>query len=329
MDMILFALNAVFPVASLCALGYVLKRIGLIPPEFARVASKLCFHVFLPTLLFVNIYKTESIAALEWGLIAYACGGILVLFALGLLIAAATIKDRRQKGVMIQGIFRSNFAMFGLPLSASLFGEAGAQTAAALSIFSIPLFNILSIWALAYFSGEASQAPSAGKLIKDILRNPLTIGVLLGLIVLCIRSVLESRGVSFRLDVSLPFLYAGIEKVGELASPLALIVLGAQFEFSAVGALAKQITIATVMRLVVAPALMLAVAYLYIPAFGGAHYAGLIALFGSPVSVASAIIAQQMHADGQLAGQVVVWTTLFSGLSIFCLVLVFKMLGVF
>ncbi len=329
MDIVLFALNAVFPVASLCALGYILKRIGLIPPEFARVASKLCFHVFLPTLLFLNIYKTESIAALEWGLIAYACGGILLLFTLGLIVAAVFIKDRSQKGVMVECIFRSNFAMFGLPLSASLFGEAGAQTAAALSIFSIPLFNVLSVWALAYFSGDADQSPGAKKLMKDILRNPLTIGVLLGLLALCIRVILQRMGVSFRLDASLPFLYAGIEKVGELASPLALIILGAQFEFSAVGALKKQIAIATVMRLVIAPVLMLAVAYLYIPSFGGAHYAGLIALFGSPVSVASAIIAQQMRADGQLAGQLVVWTTLFSGLSIFCMVLVFKMLGVF
>ncbi len=328
MEMVLFALNAVFPVVSLCGLGYILKRVGLINPEFARVAGKLCFHVFLPTLLFLNIYKTESIGSLEWGLVAYACGGIIVLFALGLLTASIAVKDRRQKGVMVQCIFRSNFAMFGLPLSASLFGEAGAQMAAALSIFSIPLFNILSIWALAYFSGEAGTAPHTGKLIKEILKNPLTVGVLCGLLALCVRMALVQADISFRLD-TLPFLYAGVEKVAELASPLALIVLGAQFEFSAVGALSRQITIATVMRLVIAPVLMLAVAYRYIPSFGGAHYAGLIALFGSPVSVASAIIAQQMHADGQLAGQVVVWTTLFSGLSIFCMVLVFKMLGVF
>lgn len=327
MDTLVFAFNAVMPVVLLAALGYALKRAGIATPEFTRVCSKLCYYVFLPVLLFFNIYKTSSLSDIRYDVVGFAVAGIFALYLLGL-FAVRFVRDRAQKGVVLQCVVRSNFAMYGLPLAVSLSGDAGAQTAAALSVFSIPLFNILAIVALTRFSGDEVQRPSAAKLAKDIMTNPLILGVAGGFLALCLRLLFENLGVNFRLDTDAAFLYKAVEQLANVASPLSLVVLGAQFEFSSAGALKKQITLGTLMRLVVAPVLVLGAALALLKNTSAADFAGLIALFGSPAAVSSAILARELNSDYELASQLVVWTTVFSFLSVFLLALVFRAVGV-
>jgi predicted permease len=57
------------------------------------------------------------------------------------------------------------------------------------------------------------------------------------------------------------------------------------------------------------------------------HYPALVALFGSPVAVSSAIMASSMKNDGQLAAQLVVWTSIFSIFTIFAEVCILMMMG--
>lgn len=133
------------------------------------------------------------------------------------------------------------------------------------------------------------------------MKNPLIIGIACAVCVLGVREIFVAADVSFRLS-DIGFVASALEYVAKMATPFGLIMLGGEFEFSAVGRLWKEIAFGTFMRVVFAPALFLTVAYFCIPGLSGAHYASYIALFGTPVAVSSAIMAKEMEGDAELGG---------------------------
>ena len=139
-------------------------------------------------------------------------------------------------------------------------------------------------------------------------------------------------GIGFRL-ANIQFLYKSLENVKSICTPFALIVLGGRFEFSAVSKLWKEIVFGTLIRTVAVPVLGLSTAYLIrdlvVPNFGGEHFATFIGVFATPVAGASAIMAKELDADDELAGQLVVWTSLISKVTIFIYVTVLRAVGIF
>ena len=337
-DVLLFALNAVVPILLLILLGYLLRTTGFFDEKFAKAANKLVFRTALPVLLFYNIYTVESMEVFDLTAIVYAALGVLVLFALGMLIAVLFIPDRRQRGVVAQCTYRSNFAIIGLPLGAALGGATGSALTAIISAVTVPLFNVLAVFALTVFIGEedgtGKHRIDVRALLKKIATNPLIIGVLAGVAALVIRSFIP-RGadgtLAFSISRDVPMVYQTIKWMANMATPLALISLGGQFSFRATGQLWKQIVIGTGMRIAVAPVLGILVAYLLtrvgVMHADNAQYAAYIALFGSPVAASSAIMASEMDNDEQLAAQYVVWTSVGSAVSIFLIAVVCRSAG--
>ena len=328
MSSFIFALNSVAPIIITVAIGYILKRIGLMDGEFARKANKLVFRAFLPVMLFLNIYKVESLSGFDGGYIIYSVAAVGIIFLCGIPLSGLITRDRGKRGALLQSSFRSNYALIGIPLAESLFGAEGAMVATVLSAVSIPCFNILAVVSLSIF-GDGDKRPSVKKILLGIVKNPLIIGVVSGLCALGIRAALSHLGIDFRLsDISA--IYKPIEYMSSLATPLALLVLGAQFEFSAIGSLRREISAGVLMRNLIVPALTLSVAYLcFRKSFGGAEFATLVAMFATPVAVSSVPMAQEMGADAKLAGQLVVWTTLASAVSVFLAVLLLDIGGAF
>ena len=152
MQSLLFALNAVLPIVLMVALGYLLKRIGWIQPEFAKLLNKLVFHVFLPVMLFLNVYKIEALGEIRLGYMVYALIGILTIFALALPLVLLVTKKKERRGAVWQACFRSNFALIGIPLAQSLCGDEGVAAASLLSAATVPLLNVLAVIALSIFN---------------------------------------------------------------------------------------------------------------------------------------------------------------------------------
>ncbi len=330
LDTFVFAANAVAPVVLMTALGYILKKIGLCSREFAAQANKLCFRVFLPVMLFINLYDGGGLQKSDLPLAGFSVAAILVVFAVGMLIVRIFTPDRSQKGAVLQCILRSNFAIIGLPLASSLAGDEGARLAAVVAVVAVPTFNVLAVIALTMYRREDSDGKkvTVGSVIKGIVTNPLIIGVISPLVVLGAESLLAKTGINIRLADAQP-VYSAMKSLKAVTTPLALIALGAQFEFSAVRSLLKQIIVGTVGRLIIAPAIVIGAAYFLFPQFGAAEFALLVALSASPVAVSSAVMAAEMDADKVLAGQYVVWTTLFSMVTVFFIVVLLRSVGVF
>lgn len=330
-NLFLFAVNAVLPLVLVIALGYLLKRSGMLNANFLKTGNKLIFRAALPTLLFYNVYGIGGLSEIEWNTVLYAVAMTLILFGLGLVTVTFAVKDRRRKGSVLQCVFRSNFAIIGIPLAGAI-GSSGALAAAAvLSAFTIPLFNILAVIALSVYAGGDSGGMSIAGVLKGIAKNPLITGVAAGLVCLAVRRYIPVNADGtpvFSIKNNLSALYTAAGWIADIASPLALIVLGGQFEFSAVKGMKYEIILGTLWRIVLAPLIALGAAAAMtkcgIVSFTPAHFPAFIALFGSPVAVSSAIMASEMNSDGELASQLVVWTTIGSAFTVFAAVVILK-----
>ena len=328
------ALTAVMPIVLLIVLGWLLRKKGFLTDQFLSVGNKLVFTVCLPVMLFINVYHIASVSDIRWDICLYSVAAVAVLFLLGVVVALIVTPKPERRGVLLQCSFRSNFAIIGMPLATSLGGEAGAAVAAVLSAVVVPVFNVLAVIALSVFRREEDGRPVSGrKLLLDMVKNPLINGVVLGVVALLIRQwqVLQFGRVVFSLQRDLPWLYSAAKDIKSIASPFALLLLGGQFRFSAVKALWKEVAAGTVFRTVAAPLLGVGGAVLLgswgVLQCGTAEYPALVALFGSPVAVSSAIMAREMHNDEQLATQLVVWTSVVSVVTVFLTVCLMMSLG--
>lgn len=328
MDSLIFAVNAVAPIIITVAIGYFLKKIGFMDGAFAKAANKLVFHVFLPAMLFLNVYKIENLSSVGGGYVVYTALAVFAVFLLSIPLVLAVTKKQERKGALLQAAFRSNYALIGIPLTQSLFGDEGAMVATLLSAMVIPLLNVLAVISLSVFRRDGGRT-SVGKILLGIVKNPLIESVALGLCVLFVRIIFVKNGVAFRLADIKPA-FTVLDYLGRLATPVALLCLGAQFEFSAVSSLKREIIFGTLMRTVIVPIVGIGTAFVFFRSqFTGAHFAAFVAVFATPVSISSVPMAQEMDADVTLAGQLVVWSTLFSALSVFIISFLLKAAGIF
>lgn len=318
------ALNAVLPIILLSIFGYWLKQIGFLSEQFVKTGSKMVFRVCLSCSLFVNVYNIDDFSAIPWDVVLYCLLVIFVLFVLGLTSALLVTKLPQRRGVITHAVFRSNFAIIGLSLAASLGGEEAMAVASVVSAFAIPLYNVLGVISLTMFTGGGDKRYSLKQFFLDIIKNPMILGALAGAACIALRGLqsLIFGQVHFTIKDNLPFLFDTVSKIKSMTTPLALIVLGAQFEFSAVKGLLKEILVGTLWRIVLAPLVGVGLAVLLsactnVISFEPNDYPALIALFGAPVAVSTGVIASEMGGDDQLATQLVVWSSLGSIFTIY------------
>lgn len=333
LEVFLFSFNAVAPILLLTVAGYIIKLSGLFDDAFFKKCNTLVFKVFLPILLFKNIYDIKSIGDISFSALIYCVVAIFVLCLIGNLSARVFAQHRQQMGVINQCTFRSNYAIIGIPLAESLGTAEAVAFAGVLSAVSIPLFNVLAVIILSHYSHKDSEADIKAT-FKKAARNPLIRGVALGITVLLIRQFIpvnEAGELAFSVKDDLPFIYSAVSNLARAASPLALVVLGARFDFAAVRSLLGPISAAVALRLVVAPMVGIGGALLLsktgIMSFTATEYPALISLFSTPIAVSSAVMVGEIGGDEQLAGQLVVWTSLMSVFSIFITVFLMKSLG--
>ncbi len=327
LDSLVFSLNAVLPLMLLVAIGYLLKKVKLIGEGFAKNANKLVFKVFLPSMLFLNVYSIDfGRVEVSAYYILYAMIAVLIVFALALLTVPRVTKQKNRYAPLMQSAFRSNYALIGVPLAEAIGGSEGAAIASLMVAFLIPLYNILAVTLFSIYS-EEGEKPSIKKTVIGILKNPLIISALAGAVFLLLKNLLFKVGVDTTLEDIVP-IYKTLTYLKNLATPLALLVLGAQFEFSAVRSLRREIVYGVLARVLIVPTVAILGAHL-LGIFTPAQMACFIGVFATPIAVSTVPMAQELGGDTELAGQLVVWTTLFSAITIFAFTVFFRSVGVF
>ena len=312
MENLMISANAVLPMCLVMALGYGTRRLGWIRREEISAINKIAFRIFLPCLLYYNVYCSDLSGSFDPLLMAYAVGGVLLTFGLSLGYTLLTEKLPERRGVMIQGMFRSNYVIMGIPVATALLGADQLGTVSILIAVVVPLFNMLSVIVLEVVRG---QKPKPLHILGQIAKNPLVIGSVLGILTLAA-------------GIRLPhILEQTIQNISAIASPLQLFLLGAFFQFSGLKTYRRELVTVSAAKLIVAPGLFLGLGALL--GFRGVAFVSLIGVFASPTAVNSFTMAQQMGGDAELAGDIVVTTSAVSILTMFLWIFLFKSLGVF
>lgn len=315
------------PILILILVGYFLREIHFADDAFFKKANTMVFKVFLPVLLFNNVYAIESLSQIKWDAMLFCVVAVLIICVAAYFTSGFFATQRKQKGVLTQCAFRSNYAIIGIPLAESLGGASAVAFASVLSAVAIPLFNVLAVIILSHYADDEKETSVKKTLIKTA-KNPLIIGVLAGVLAVLLRNILPF---DFTIKENLPYVHTALNNMGKIASPLALIVLGARFDFSKVSSLFRQIVWGTLFKTVITPVSALTCAVLLSEYTGileltAVEYPAFISLFASPVAVSSAVMVGEIGGDEQLAGQLVVWTSILSMFTMFFIIFAMKAL---
>ena len=312
---LIFSANVVVPIFLLIILGYFLTRIKLWDGHFLKIANDVCFKCLLPVLLFYNVATADIYEVFNLKLILYTCLCACLLCGLLFLIIPLFIKDPKRRGVMIQGTFRSNFLLFGVPLGLSIGGEQGAVLAAVVASFYVPVINMLSVISLYAFSDAENKSIKSALL--GIVKNPLIIGGVSGLIFSLIRN-----SIGFELPTMIDTTLSNIKSA---ATPIAFMVLGGDLKFGNMLRNVKYSISSVLGKVVIIPGLMLVVSSLL--GFGKLEMAILIAVFATPNAVSSYAMARNYEADYELAGEIITLGTILSIITMFVFITIGRSVG--
>ena len=310
MENILISLNTVLPLFLTIGVGCIAKHYRLISDGAIREANGLCFKVFMSALLFNSVYTSDLGSAFDGRVLALCLLGISAEFLAGMVLVPRIEQAPPAQGVMVQAFFRSNTVLMGMPIAISLFGSDNVGQISMVLAIVVPFLNILSVVALELFRGGK---PSLRHIVKGVATNPLVLGAVTGMIAVA-------------LGIQLPkALNSVVTSLANAATPLALVLMGASLDFSKLKRALRNMAVCTVARLAAAPAVFLTIGVLM--GFRGVSLCTALVVFATPVAVNSYNMAMQMDGDADLAGGIVLMTTLISCLTLFLWIWLLKALG--
>ena len=301
LESFMVAFNAVAPFLILLGIGFMAVRLKWADRTFMDRVNAFNYRLFFPFLMFNNVYsaKPENMPSVKLMLTGVLSVSLLVILLV--LIVPRIVKENPRRGVIIQGIFRSNFIIYGIPLTTYVFGEEKSSVCGMMILIMVSLFNVSAVIVLEMFR-EGGKI-SAKKLFLGIVKNPLLQGCVVGLLF-------------YLLQIRLPAF---------IATPVSSLVLGANLKFDELKKNRRTLSVVLTVRLILLPLVMVAFAYLI--GLRGVELFLILMIFGTPVATSSYPMAQNMGGDGQLAGQLVFVSTVASLATIFLFIFAFSQFG--
>ena len=224
------------------------------------------------------------------------------------------VKDDSIRGAFVQASFRGSAAVMGLAFIQNMYGTS--VMAPLMIVGSVPLYNMFSVIVLTFEASETASLDKKKKMKQaavNIAKNPIILSILLGLVVGII-------GIDFPTIVD-----KTVNSVAQMATPLALITIGAGFEGRKALAKMKPKVVASMIKLVIQPLIFLPVAaYL---GFAGEKMIGILVMLAAPTTPSCYIMAKNMHNDEVLSASVVVTTTLLAAFTLTGWIFILKSLG--
>lgn len=316
-DSLLFSLNSVVPIFLLVLIGRFLCAKGILPESFFTVANKFVFRVTLPITLFCDVVDGGAIR-LNGLLTVYCIVFLAIELVLLFLFVPLFVKDNPRRGAVIQGAYRSNVAIMGVPLINSLFGEVGGSAMATVMPIMVVLYNALAVVILSFFAPDDKKKSAKEIAIgigKNIICNPLILGIAAGILFLA-------------LPISMPtFLSRTLNYFDGLTMPLALMSLGASFHFAQLRGRIKLACMTTALRCILFP--FLAILGAVLVGLRDAELGVVFVLFGSSTAIASYVMSESMGSDSVLSGQIVLLTTVCSAFTVFIGTTILRFFGLF
>lgn len=299
----LFSINVTFPIFLVMVIGWFLHQIGMLDEHFVTVANRFNFKVTLPFMLFRDISSVNIREVFDLKFVLFCAIASTVCFWAIWGAAKLFVKDDSIRGAFVQSSFRSSAAVMGLAFISNIYGKSAMGPL--MIIGAVPLYNIYSVIVLTFEAQNEDGTRESGKIKEacvNIIKNPIIISIFLGMAV-------ALAGIQFPTIID-----KTINSVAQLATPLALIVIGAGFEGKKALAKIKPTAWAAAIKLVIQPLIFLPVAAYM--GFHGEKMIAILIMLSSPTTPSCFIMAKNMKNDGVLTASVIVTTTPLSAFTL-------------
>lgn len=310
----LFSLNVSLPIFLLLALGWVIKRSNMLDDSFFSSASTLVFNVALPAKLFYDT-ATSDFSQFSPTFILVCMLGTTAFFLFSWATGALLLKKHPEKvGAFAHGAFRGNYVYIGFALMQNILGTSVIPLSATLaSAFVLPLYNVYAVILLTV-TGRTGKKIDVKNILLQIVKNPMILGIICGF--------------PFALlHVELPFaITKSLSYMGNLCTPLALLVIGASIQFSEIAHDIGPILGACANKLVLQPVVMVAIGLLL--GLSNEQLLVLFILFGVPAAANVYIVTRKMGGDAELASGIIVVSVLLSLLTMTAGIFILRTMGI-
>ncbi|MDE7268360.1 MAG: AEC family transporter [Lachnospiraceae bacterium] len=302
MENLIFSLNATIPIFLVMVAGYLLRRIHMVDDGFVKTLNAFNYKITLPVLLVVDLAEADFYAVWDTKFVLFCFLVTLFCILLISLISKFFIKDTAIKGEFIQASYRGSAAVLGVAFMQNIYGTSAI--APLMILATVPLYNVAAVVILSITSPESGgfDKDNLIKSLKGIATNPIIWGILIGMIISVAR-------------IEMPFIInKTLHNFSVLATPLALIGLGAGFEGRKALAKIKPTIVSTLIKLFVMPIIFLPIAA--IMGFQNEKMVAILIMLGAPTTVSCYIMSRNMGHEGVLSSSCVVSTTFLSSVFI-------------
>lgn len=312
MDNFIFSVNVTLPIFTIILLGYILRRINFLNEEFVRVINRYVFVIALPVMLFRDIAGSDVREDMNIKFFLFCLFVTILMFGLVWLIAKLVLRDKSMVGAFAQAGARGSAAILGVAFVENICGDIGMTPL--MIVAAVPVFNILSVVILVFHANDETK--DYGRIKSaciNIAKNPIIIGILLGLLASLVHlklPVIPDRTLHY---------------IAQTATPMALLAVGAGFDTKQAIARLKPAVGATLIKLVGLPAVFLPIAY--VMGFESSEMVAILIMLASPTTVSCYIMAKNMKNDDILTSNVIVLTTLLSSVTLTAWIFILKTLG--
>tara|TARA_R110002020_G_scaffold200364_8_gene402599 strand:+ start:3423 stop:4379 length:957 start_codon:yes stop_codon:yes gene_type:complete len=245
--------ETILVVFTLIAIGYAAAALRLLRPGTGDGLSDFVFTIAVPLLLFRTIATATFDHGAPWALwVTYFTSVLVTWSAAHLVIRAGFGRDARAGVVAGVTAGFSNLVLLGIPFMSGLYGEAGLAVLSQLVSIHLPIMLGASIllfdWAVKR-EDPAAQSQSvlavAGGFFRQLITNPLIIGIFSGLMVR-----LSGLPIPATID-------RVIASLANVAGPLALFAMGVSLFGYGIRGQVRQALAMVSLKLVLMPAVAL------------------------------------------------------------------------
>lgn len=314
MENFIYSINVTMPIFLVMVIGYILKQIGMLNDNFVTVANKFNFKVTLPFMLFKDIAGVDIKAVFDIKYVLF-CAIVSTICFWGVWgTAKLLVLDKTIRGAFVQSSFRGSAAVMGLAFIQNIYGSSAMGPLMIVS--AVPLYNIFSVIVLTFEANDSTGIDKKAKIRQagiNICKNPIILSILAGLIV-------GLLGIQFPTLVN-----KTVSNVAQMATPLALITIGAGFEGRKALAKIAPTMAASTIKLVLQPLVFLPVAAWM--GFSGEKMIAILIMLASPTTPSCYIMAKSMNNDEVLTASVIVTTTLMAAFTLTGWIFLLKTLG--
>lgn len=293
--------DIIIPVFLLVGLGWLSRRIGLLPQESAAALNQYVFYIAVPPLMFLSTARVDIDTVLHWQFIGAFLGGSLLAVVCGFLgWRWLRMQSPLDWTVVALNAVWANTVYMGVPIFYFMFGGEGALPVVIATLST----NLVFIFALAVMSELQNSAGNVlqklrGLLSQALLKNPVMMAPLLGMVV-------SISGVSLPLALLTP-----LEMLAPSAAPVALFALGMSLYGLPVKGAGPALGWLSFIKLIVHPlaVYLMAVWVFQLDAYWAASAVLLAAL---PTGAMVFVLAQQYRTRVTLSSATIMVTTLGS-----------------